>query len=71
MPNFLELLCLVEDFRIINAYQCFFLNILFDEVDRALGHERKHFVRYHIYRFFLKSVTSDSNPIPRPFSKKN
>ena len=47
----IELQCLVDDLvdflRIINVYQCLFiLNILFDEVDRGLGHEEKHFVRY-------------------------
>ena len=43
-PKFLELQCLVDDLvdslRIINVYQCLFiLNMLFDEVERGLGHE--------------------------------
>ena len=43
-------------FRNINVYQCLFtLNILFDEVDRGLGHEKKkNSVRYHLYRFKKK-----------------
>ena len=41
---------MVDDFRIINVYQCFVtLNILFDEVNRELGHEKKTFIL-----FFLK-----------------
>ena len=36
-------------FRIIKVYQCFFtLNILFDEVGRGLGHEKKNLL-YTIY----------------------
>ena len=42
MRNPLELQCLVDDFRIINVYKCFLtLNILLDEVNRGLGHEKK------------------------------
>ena len=38
-------------FRILNFYQIFFtVGIVFDEVDKELGHER-HFVRYHLYFF--------------------
>ena len=34
---------LVDFSELINAYQCFFmLNILFDEVDRRLGHQKKY-----------------------------
>ena len=45
MPTFLKFLCLVDDFRISNVYQSFFtLNILFDEVDRGLGHEKNIFL---------------------------
>ena len=45
MPTFLKFLCLVDDFRINNVYQSFFtLNILFDEVDRGLGHEKNIFL---------------------------
>ena len=61
MQNFLEFQCFVDDFRIINVYQCFFiLNISFDEVDSGLGLE-KCFIRYHLYQFFLKTVTNDLN----------
>ena len=47
MQNVLELQSLVDDLvyflRIITVDQCFFsLNILFDEVDKGLGHENKH-----------------------------
>ena len=32
------------------------LSILFDEVNMGLGHEKNvYFVRYHLYRFFLKN----------------
>ena len=55
MQNFLELQCLVDDLvdflellMFINAY----LIILFDEVDRKLGH--KKIVRYHLNYFFKK-----------------
>ena len=42
-------------FRVLNVYQCFFtLNTLFNEVDRRLGHGKKHFVRCHLYRVFFK-----------------
>ena len=47
-------------FRIANVYQCFFtLNILFDEVDSELEHEKTRFVSYQLYHFFLKTVTED------------
>ena len=47
-------------FRIANVYQCFFaLNILFDEVDSELEHEKTNFVSYQLYHFFLKTVTDD------------
>ena len=50
MQNFLEFQCLVDDFRIINVYQCFIiLNILFDKVDSGWGLEKKHFMRSHLY----------------------
>ena len=46
-------------------YQClsmfFTLNILFDEVARGLGHKKSHFVRYHLYHFFLKIVMGELN----------
>ena len=43
MRNFLELQCLVDDFRTVNVYQYFFtLNILFDEVDWGLGSGKKN-----------------------------
>ena len=42
MRNFLELQCLVDDFRTVNVYQYFFtLSILFDEVDWGLGSGKK------------------------------
>ena len=45
------------NFRIINVYQCFFtVKILFDEVDRGLGHELDNFFRYHLYHFLLVMV---------------
>ena len=48
-------------FRIINIYKCFFtLNILFDEVDRGLGYERKYILLY-LYGYSLKNVTDDLN----------
>ena len=55
MRNFLELQCLVDDFRTVNVYQYFFtLSILFDEVDWGLGSgKKKRFVRYYLYRFFF------------------
>ena len=45
MQDYLELHCLVDDlvdfFRIINVYQCFFaLHILFNEVDRPFRHKK-------------------------------
>ena len=60
MQNVLELQSLVNDLvyflRIITVYQCFFsLNILFNEVDKGLGHETKHFVRHHLYSFSRNS----------------
>ena len=40
----------------INVYHCFFnLNILSDEVGRGHEHGKQCFVRYHLYRFFLKN----------------
>ena len=51
MQNLLELQCLVDDlvdflidfFRIINVYHCFFALItIFDEIDRGPSH-KKHF----------------------------
>ena len=47
MQNFLELKCLVDDVDALSMFiNASFLNIiLFDEVDRGLGHEKKHFVR--------------------------
>ena len=62
MQNFLAFQCLVDDFRIINVYQCFFTsNALFDEKDSRLGLEKKHFIRYDLYCFFSKTVTNDLN----------
>ena len=60
MQNVLELQSLVDDLvyflRIITVYQCFFsLNILFNEVDKGLGHENKHFVSHHVYSFSRNS----------------
>ena len=51
--------CLVDFFRIVNVNQCFFtLNILCNEVDKGLGHEKKHFVRYHLNSYgWLKLMT--------------
>ena len=53
MRNVLELQYLVDDlvdfFRIINVYQCLFnLNILSDEVNRGLEHEKKLLDTVHI-----------------------
>ena len=53
MRNVLELQYLVDDlvdfFRIINVYQCLFnLNILSDEVNRRLEHEKK-IVRHRLH----------------------
>ena len=60
MPNFSEFFCLAGDFRIIIVCQHFFtLNIPYEEVDSGIKHEEKHFVRYHLYRLFLKVVTND------------
>ena len=42
----------------INMY---FLNLLLDDVDKGLALERKIFVRYNIYHFFLKAVMGDLN----------
>ena len=37
-------------------------HILFDEVDRGLGPEKeKHFIKYHLYLFLLKTATDDLN----------
>ena len=48
----------MQIFLIINIYQCFFaLNILFDEVDRGLGHKKKKKILLHtIYITFLKKL---------------
>ena len=43
MRNFLKLQCLVDDL---------------DEVDMGLRNEKK-IVKYHLYRFFLKTGTDD------------
>ena len=41
----------------VNVYWCFLtLNILFDEVDRGLRHEKEKFIWYHLYCFFFKSA---------------
>ena len=69
MKKFLELQYLVDDlvdfFKLtmfINASLP--LNILFDDVDRRLGQQKKHFVRYHFYCFFLKkTVMNDLNQV--------
>ena len=54
----------MQIFLIINIYQCFFaLNILFDEVERGLGHEKKkkHFATFHLHHFLKKTITNDLN----------
>ena len=57
---FLEFQYLVDDLfdflelpKFINV---FYLDISFNEVDRAFGHETKDFVRCHIYRLFFKNL---------------
>ena len=51
MQNFLELKCLIDDVDALSMFiNASFLNIiLFDEVDRGLGHEKKHFVRCNLF----------------------
>ena len=68
MQNFLELQCLVDDLVDFLRVSLFIntplpLNILFDDMDRGFGQQKKkHFVRYHLYRcFFLKTVMDDLN----------
>ena len=54
----------MQIFLIINIYQRFFaLNILFDEVDRGLGHKKKKkkFATYHLHHFFKKTITNELN----------
>ena len=51
-------------FRIFNVYQCFFiLNILFDEVNKGLRHEKKLILLGIIFNvfFFLKAVLHELN----------
>ena len=49
-------------FVITNIYQFFFtLNILSDENDKGLRHEKIIFVVYNLYRYFLKTVIDDLN----------
>ena len=56
--TFHRILCSMQ---IISDYQCLFtLTMLFDEVDRVLGHEKK-IVRYHLFILFLKTVTNNLN----------
>ena len=53
------------NFRIINVYQCFFtVKILFDEVDRGLGHELDNCFRYHLYHFLLVMVILWNDTFP-------
>ena len=42
-------------------YQSFFtLYVIFDEMDRGLGHEKKYyFAEYNLYHFFLRTVMDD------------
>ena len=66
MQNFLELQCLVDIYllfrRNINVYQCSFTsNVLCDEVDRGLGHEKNILLDTIYIVFFLKTVISDLN----------
>ena len=49
-------------FRMINVRQYFFeINVLLDGVDMGLGHEGKHFIRYHFCHFFIKAVMDEFN----------
>ena len=55
IQNILELQCSVDDSVELSMFlNVFTLDILFDEVDRGLGHEIKHFIRYHLYHFLQK-----------------
>ena len=38
----------------VSYHMFLYLNILFDEVGKGLGHEKKHFLRYQLYRSFKK-----------------
>ena len=41
-------------------YQSFFtLYVIFDEMDRGLGHEKKYFAEYNLYHFFLRTAIDD------------
>ena len=55
-------------FRIINVYQLFYtLNTVFFKYiicevnSREVETQKKFFVRYHLYRYYLKTVTDDLN----------
>ena len=57
MQTFLELQCLIDD--VVDFLELtMFINVslplnIFDDVDEGLGRQKRHFVRYHLYRFFL------------------
>ena len=60
VQEYLELHCLVDDlvdfFRIINVYQCFFaLHIVFNEVDRRFRH-KKNILLGNMYMVFFKKM---------------